>query len=73
MSDAGTPNLTNVHQALQAASLATKEENAPSKNFSTRLPIEAKEVAQEICERHGTTLGEFLRQCVLGLVRDYRE
>lgn len=41
------------------------------KNFSVRLPRVDKESAQAICERHGTDLGTYLRECVSGLLRDY--
>lgn len=72
MSDeSGTPpELTNVHQALQNASLASREAQ-PMKNFSVRLPESEKLIAQEICQRHGTDLGVYLRECVSALLRDY--
>lgn len=63
--------LTSVHEALHKAALASKP--LPGKPVSFRLEDELKNVAMEICERHGTTLSEFLRQCAIGLVHDYSD
>lgn len=72
MTDDSTPgpSLTNVHQALNAASLASANEQT-MKNFSVRLPPNVKEKAQAICERHGTDLSTFLRECCVGLLKDF--
>lgn len=65
-----TPNkVTNIHESLQRA--AFKGERTETTNFTTRLPVHIREVASEICERNGTTLGAFLSQCTKDLVADY--
>lgn len=63
--------LTTVHDAINAAatSASSSERMVP---VSVRIPEETKAACQEICERNGTTLSEFLRQCCAGLERDYR-
>ncbi len=68
--ESGAPTLTSVHEALNNASLASKEAK-PMKNFSVRLHEDDKAKAQAVCERHGTDLGTYLRECVTGLLRDY--
>lgn len=65
-----SPDLTNVHQALAAASVESRTEG-PMKNFSVRLSNTLKASGQTICARHGTDLGSFLRHCLISLVRDY--
>lgn len=64
------PPMTTVHQALAEASAASQAQ-VSMKNFSVRLPEALKEACQVICERHGTDLGSYLRECARGLVRDY--
>lgn len=61
---------TTVQEALNEASQASKATES-MKNFSVRLPGALKESCQVICERHGTDLGSYLRECARGLVRDY--
>ena len=63
--------LTSVHEALSRASQASKP--LPGKPVSFRLEDDIKNEAMAICDRHGTTLSEFLRQCALGLVGDYSD
>lgn len=64
------PQLTNVHEAMQNA--VTKDRDKViliNANFKVH-PIK-KEIAEQICEKHGTSLSAFLRECVEGLVKDY--
>ena len=58
----------DVHKALSDAVL---EDHEPMTVFSLRLSVAQKEAAQEICDRHGTSLGAFVRKCVEGLLKDY--
>jgi hypothetical protein len=62
--------LTSVHDALQNAVLesGTKTEMI---NCTFKVPPHVKDLAEKICDRHGTTMSVFLRECVKGLVRDY--
>lgn len=66
-----TKPLTSVHEALNNAVFA----DAPKKikMLSFRLEDELADEIFDICERHGTTLSEFLRQCCMGLANDYRD
>lgn len=62
---------TNVHEALQEASLESKNK-VPMISFSTRIDPNTKAQAQQICERHGTDLSTYLRKCAEALVNDYK-
>jgi hypothetical protein len=64
------PELTSVHNALAEAALESKNAK-PMVTATFRLPHELKDQAEQICGRHGTDLSSFLRQCCVGLVRDY--
>lgn len=66
-----TKPLTSVHEALNNASFASH--HGPGEVTALRLRPDLKREAQSICERHGTTLSEFLRQCAVGLVSDYSD
>lgn len=63
--------LTNVHEAL--ANAATESELASEKMEKKTFYARASsfEACAVICERHGTTVSEFLRSCMDGLVHDY--
>jgi hypothetical protein len=61
---------TTVHRALAAASQASRTTDKMN-NFSVRLPENTKLAAQEICSRHCTDLGTYLRECAKALVADY--
>lgn len=65
-------NLTNVHDALKAASLESKNQKKPMVSSSFKIEEDVKEEVQKICERNGTDMSTFLRKCCLGLVNDYR-
>lgn len=61
---------TNVHDALRDAAVKERDRVAfVNANFKIH-PIK-KELAEEICSQHGTTLSSFLRECIEGLVTDY--
>lgn len=61
--------LTSVHQAMQAAQLENERPNL--KSFSFRIEKNEVDVAMGICDRHGVSLGAFLRHCIKGLLNDY--
>jgi hypothetical protein len=63
--------LTSVHEALNNATFA--ERPAPGEVVAFRLDADLKAEVIGICERHATTVSEFLRQCCAGLVNDYRD
>jgi hypothetical protein len=69
------PDVTNVHQALQQASIETQKPDgpAPMRTGTYRIEAETKLKAEAICRRHGTSLSAYLRACCDGLVRDYQE
>lgn len=63
--------LTNVHDAMIRAVDASK----PKEEAMTPYPFKAHRSrlnqGKAICERNGTTLPEFFRQCLDGLIHDY--
>lgn len=61
---------TDVHQALSNAVLREKSKVA-SVNANFKINPIHKEMAEQICGQHGTTLSSFLRECVSGLIKDY--
>lgn len=62
--------LTNVHDALSRAQEKAKNKVAlVNANFKIN-PLN-KEIAEQICVKNGTTMSEFLRECVDGLIEDY--
>lgn len=63
--------LTSVHEALQNAVFAQKHPSGEV--IALRIQPDLKKEAMNLCERHGTTLSEFLRQCVIGLLSDYSD
>lgn len=63
--------LTNVHEALQEAATDVSKPK-PMITGTFRIEQDSKALAEQICERHGTTLSAFLRKCCHGLVRDYQ-
>lgn len=62
--------LTNVHDALNKA-VDSERDRVAFVNANFKLHPIKKEVAEQICNKHGTTLSAFLRECVDGLVKDY--
>jgi len=63
--------LTNVHEALAKAGSEPQSEAMKTHGF--RAPNQLVIEAGEICERHGTTVGAFIRECLRGLVDDYQQ
>lgn len=63
--------LLNVHEVLSDAVQATKEQQ-PMITYSMKIDEELRDAAADICERNGTSLSEFLRQCALTLVSEYK-
>lgn len=62
--------LTNVHDALHRAVLSERDRvNLVPATFKIN-PLK-KTIAEQICEKSGTTLSSFLRECCEGLVLDY--
>lgn len=61
---------TDVHECLQSAAASQPSKKAML-NFSTRMPEETRDAAKFICERNGTDLSSYLRECTYALVRDY--
>lgn len=68
MTDRSPVPLTSVHDALNRAVFEDRHQGEPT---SFRVDSEIKARAHHLCEAHGTRLSSFLRQCVIGLVRDY--
>lgn len=62
--------LTNVHDALNKA-VESERDRVTFVNANFKIHPIKKEVAEQICNKHGTTLSAFLRECVDGLVKDY--
>lgn len=60
--------LTNIHEALQRAQISEK---VALVNGTYKIHPTKKEIAEQICAKHGTTLSAFVRECVEGLVSDY--
>lgn len=65
------PTLSTVHDAMIKAQDASKKESEkmsayPFKHYPSKI-----ERARAICERHATSLPEFLRQCINSLIEDY--
>lgn len=62
--------VTSVHEALQNAQLESSQ-RADMINCTFKLPPHVKALAEQICEKHGTNISVFLRECCKGLVKDY--
>jgi hypothetical protein len=62
--------LTNVHEALAAAATEAKEQAADA-IIGSKVTPHVKAKLEAICERHGTTVSAYLRQCAVALVADY--
>ncbi len=62
--------VTSVHDAMQNAQLESSQRN-DMVNCTFKVPPHIKGLAEQICERHGTTISVFLRECCRGLVKDY--
>lgn len=65
-------HLSNVHECLALAA-ADDAESAPDeiKRVAVRVRVTLADAASIVCQRHGTTISSFLRQCMAALVRDY--
>ena len=64
------PHLHTVHDAITRAILASQDK-AKLETATFKVHPKKKELAELICEKQGTTLSEFLRECVNGLCEDY--
>jgi hypothetical protein len=62
--------LTNVHDALHRAVLSERNRvNLVPATF--KIDPLKKEISEQICQKNGTTLSSFLRECCEGLILDY--
>jgi hypothetical protein len=61
--------LSTVHHALTRAQEKTQKQNLVTASY--KVSENTKEIAEIICEKHGTTLSEFVRQSIECLVKDY--
>jgi predicted HicB family RNase H-like nuclease len=68
----GIGRLTTVHKAIQNAQLARKVKDIPTEVFSVRIDVSTKKAANKICKDHGISLADFTEQCLMGLVKDYK-
>jgi len=67
-------DLTNVHTAMSKAVQETnKRDETIQCVISFKVNEQIRTDATSICHANGTTLAEFLRQCCIGLIQDYRE
>jgi hypothetical protein len=66
--------LTTVHHALAMAATepTQKEERAAMGTFTFRVNDDERFEADRLCKVHGTTLPEYLRQCIRLLPKDYK-
>lgn len=64
--------LTNVHEALNRAATAPSSPQIPMEQYSFRMKEDMANKVKDICDRHGTTMSEFLRHCCEGLISDYQ-
>lgn len=62
--------LVTVHDAMRSAQ-EKRAESAAMIQYTFRIPEPLRERAKFICDQHGVDLAEFLRECCLGLVKDY--
>lgn len=69
MQDNPTPVHT-VHDAMLKAVLAAKEK-AKLETATFKVHPAKKELCELICAKNGTTLSEFLRECVNAICEDY--
>lgn len=60
--------LKNLHEVVGDS----RFEDEAKEPCSFRLEPHRKEIADEICEKNGTTLSKFLRGCVSQLITEYR-
>lgn len=67
---AQTMPVTSVHDALQRAVLSESNRVAMV-NANFKVDPGRKSVAETICEKNGTTLSAYLRECTDGLIIDY--
>ena len=61
--------LSNVHEALQRASIASEPTESVTQTF--RVGKDIKDIVESICARHDTTVSAFLRECCEQLTEDY--
>lgn len=63
--------LLTLHHALSEAAEEPRREQ-PMPTYTFRISKEEREAAEELCERHGTSLAAFFRSCSRILAREYR-
>lgn len=63
--------LLTVHHALVEAQQEL-ESATPMGTYTFRITKEDRDAAEEVCERHGTSLAAFLRTCARVLPREYK-
>lgn len=62
--------VSTVHNAMNRAALAERN-RVPLVNANFKLNPLHKESAEGVCEKNGTTLSAYLRECVSVLLLDY--
>ncbi len=67
---AQTMPVTSVHDALQRAVLSESNRVAMV-NVNFKVDPGRKSIAEGICEKNGTTLSAYFRECIDGLILDY--
>lgn len=65
-----TDVLTTVHHALSEAQHEARGPKAMP-TYTFRMDAQERLDAEDICERHGTSLSAYLRSCVRLLPKDY--
>lgn len=65
--------MRTVHDAIQSAQDEQFQPAQPMEPCTFKVRPETREMAEQICERHGVSMSAFVRNCVEGLVRDYVE
>ena len=63
--------LSSVHDALINAVQVSEKKSQPLNAHTFKCDEDRLIHADQICARHGTSLSEFLRQCVSSLTSDY--
>jgi hypothetical protein len=65
-------HLKNLHEVLTESAQEPREINSdPMKPYTFRSPEEMRKVAEQICERNGSSLPAFFRQCMRQMIKDY--
>lgn len=67
-----TQELLTIHHALVEAVQEPEREDAMA-TYTFRIHKDDRAAAEEICQRHGTSLAALLRTCCRVLVREYKQ